>query len=184
MKRQIIFIQGGGQGAYDADKKLAIHLQDLLGPAFDMLYPRMPNEEEPDYEAWKDQIAKTHDAAGEVIFVGHSLGASFLLKYLSEEVLAKPPAGVFLIAPPYWGAKDWEVDEYALREDFAEKLSKFQRIFFYHSRDDVWVPFAHLEMYKEKLPQAIIREFDGRGHQLNNDMSDVARDIQKEFTSI
>jgi pimeloyl-ACP methyl ester carboxylesterase len=51
-------------------------------------------------------------------------------------------------------------------------------IFLYHSRDDEWVPFAHLAMFAERIPQAIIREFDGRGHQFNNDLSEVAEDIK------
>ncbi len=179
MKRRVLFIQGGGQGAYEADEKLAMHLQDSLGSDYDVFYPRMPDEEKPEYEAWKDQIIQDLTIQdGEVIVVGHSLGASFLLKYLSEEELTKPIAGVFLIASPYWGAEDWEVGEYALFEDFATKLSSIKRIFFYHSRDDVWVPFDHLTMYAEKLPKAVIREFDGRGHQFNNDMSEVAQDIK------
>lgn len=179
MKKHLLFIQGGGQGAYEADEKLAMNLQDLLGSDYDVLYPRMPDEEKPEYEAWKDQIVKDLTTLdGEVIVVGHSFGASLLLKYLSEEELTKPIAGVFLIAPPYWGAEDWEVEEYALSEDFVSKLSKIQPMFFYHSRDDEWVPFTHLTLYKEKLPKAVIREVDGRGHQFNNDMSEVAQDIK------
>ncbi|PLR76537.1 hypothetical protein CU633_15210 [Bacillus sp. V3-13] len=85
---------------------------------------------------------------------------------------------MFLIASPYWGAENWEVDEYALHEDFKSRLSKIQRIFFYHSRDDKVVPFSHLALYAEKLPEAIIRQLDGRGHQLNNDLSEVAQDIK------
>jgi hypothetical protein len=34
-------------------------------------------------------------------------------------------------------------------------------------------------MYAAKLPRATIREFDGRGHQFNNDLSEVAADIRK-----
>jgi hypothetical protein len=41
------------------------------------------------------------------------------------------------------------------------------------------VPFAHLALYTEKLPRATIREFDGHGHQFNNDLSEVARDIKR-----
>jgi predicted alpha/beta hydrolase family esterase len=114
-----------------------------------------------------------------VILVGHSLGASMLLKYLSEENVKKPVAGMFLIAPPYWGAEDWGVSEYALEENVASKLPKELPVFFYHSRDDEWVPFAHLALYTEKLPQATIHEFDGRGHQLDDDLSEVARDITR-----
>ena len=115
---------------------------------------------------------------GEVILVGHSLSASILLKYLSEVKAEKPVAGLFLIAPPYWGAEDWEVEEYALQESFASKLPKDLPIFFYHSRDDEVVPFAYLALYEEKLPQATVHEFDGRGHQFDDDLSEVARDIK------
>jgi predicted alpha/beta hydrolase family esterase len=180
MKRQVLFIHGGGQGAYEEDKKMAASLQDALGAAYDVRCPKMPDEDHPEYEAWKDQIATELAALdGEVILVGHSLGASILLKYLSEENVGKPVAGIFLIAPPYWGAEDWEVSEYALQENFASKLSKELPVFFYHSRDDEWVPFAHLALYTEKFPQATIHEFDGRGHQLNDDLSEVARDIRR-----
>jgi predicted alpha/beta hydrolase family esterase len=180
MKKQVLFIHGGGQGAYEEDKKMAANLQDVLGAAYDVRCPKMPDEDRPEYGAWKDQIAKELAALdGEVILVGHSLGASMLLKYLSEENVKKPVAGIFLIAPPYWGAEDWGVSEYALQENFASKLPKELPVFFYHSRDDEWVPFAHLALYTEKLPQATIHEFDGRGHQLDDDLSEVARDITR-----
>jgi predicted alpha/beta hydrolase family esterase len=179
MKKQVLFIHGGGEGAYEEDKKMAASLKNVLGTAYDVRHPKMPDEDRPEYEAWKDQIAQELAATdGEVILVGHSLGASILLKYLSEEKVDRPVAGMFLVAPPYWGAEDWEVGEYALREDFESKLPKGLPVFIYHSRDDEWVPFAHLALYAEKLPQATIREFDGRGHQFNDDLSEVARAIE------
>ncbi len=180
MKKQVLFVHGGGQGAYEKDKKLAANLRDALGAAYNVRCPKMPDEDRPEYEAWKNQIVKELAALdGEVILVGHSLGASIVLKYLSEEEIKKPVAGIFLIAPPYWGAEDWKVSEYALRKNFASKLPKELPMFFYHSRDDEWVPFAHLALYAEKLPQATIHEFNGRGHQFNNDLSEVARDIKR-----
>jgi hypothetical protein len=39
------------------------------------------------------------------------------------------------------------------------------------------VPFSHLSLYAEAIPQAIVREYDGRGHQFRNDLSEVAVDI-------
>ncbi len=93
--------------------------------------------------------------------------------------MEKPVAGLFLVASPYWGAEDWEVDEYELRKNFASRLPKALPVFFYHSRDDEWVPFAHLALYTAKLPQAIIHQFDGRGHQFNDDLFEVARDIRR-----
>jgi uncharacterized protein len=181
MNKDVLFVHGGGEGAYEEDKKLAANLRDVLGAAYDVRYPKMPDEDHPEYEVWKNQIAKELTALdGEVLLVGHSLGGSILLKYLSEEKVEKPVAGIFLIAPPYWGTEDWEVSEYELQENFASKLPKELPMYFYHSRDDEWVPFAHLALYAEKLPQATIREFDGRGHQFNDELSEVARDIKRQ----
>ena len=180
MKKQVLFIHGGGEGAYEEDKKLAASLQNELGDAYDVRCPKMPNEGSPEYEEWRDQISKELAALEEeVILVGHSLGASILLKYVSEETLVQPVAGIFLVASPYWGTEDWEVSEYELQEDFASKLSEELPVFFYHSRDDEWVPFAHLALYKEKLPRATIREFDDRGHQFGDDLPEAAWDIEK-----
>jgi predicted alpha/beta hydrolase family esterase len=180
MRKQVLFVHGGGQGAYEEDKKLAANLRDVLGAAYEVRCPKMPDEDQPAYEAWKDRITKELSALdGEVTLVGHSLGASILLKYLSEEKAEKPVAGLFLIAPPYWGTEDWEVSEYALQESFASSLPRALPVFFYHSRDDEWVPFAHLALYSEKLPQATTHEFDGRGHQFDDDLSEVARDIKR-----
>lgn len=52
----------------------------------------------------------------------------------------------------------------------------------FNSRDDEIVPFAHLALYAAKLPQATIREVDGRGHQFGNDLADVAEDIMRTET--
>ena len=78
----------------------------------------------------------------------------------------------------FWGAEDWEVGQYALRESFASRLPEGLPVFFYHSRDDEWVPFAHLALYAREVPHATLREFDGRGHQLDDDLSEVAHDIE------
>jgi predicted alpha/beta hydrolase family esterase len=179
LRKRVLFIHGGGEGAYQEDRKLAASLQDALGAAYDVQCPKMPDEDRPVYEAWKERIAKELDTLeGEVILVGHSLGGSILLKHLSEEELLETLVmGLFLVATPYWGVEDWEVGEYALREDFASKIPKEMTVFLYHSRDDEVVPFEHAALYAEELPRATVRELDGRGHQFDDDLSEVARDI-------
>jgi uncharacterized protein len=180
MTKHVLLIHGGGQGAYEADMKWAADLRNALGAAYDVRYPKMLDEHHPEYEAWKNQIAHELTALdGEVILVGHSLGGSILLKYLSEEKVEKPVAGIFVIAAPYWGADDWEVSEYALQDSFASKLPSELPVFFYHSRDDAVVPFAHLALYSQELTQATVHLFEDRGHQLNDDLSEVARDIKR-----
>jgi hypothetical protein len=64
-----------------------------------------------------------------------------------------------------------------LPSDIATKLSRIPRIFLYQSRDDEIVPFDHLALHAARLPQAMARVSDGRGHQFGNDLADVARDI-------
>jgi predicted alpha/beta hydrolase family esterase len=179
MKKQVLFIQGAGEGAYEEDEKLATSLQHALGSEYNVIYPKMPNEGNPEDGAWIKEISKELGGLdGKVILVGHSAGGGVLLKYLLRGDITKPIAGIFLIAIPHWDPEDDEGEEYTLREGFASQLPKGVPIFLYHSRDDGWVPFAHLAFYAERIPQATVREFDGRGHQFNNDLSEVAADIK------
>lgn len=182
MNRQVLFIQGAGKGAYKEDKKLVASLRQLLGREYEVHYPAMRNEDDADYETWKRLIEENLAALdGTVIVVGHSLGASILIKCLAEGVTRRI-TGIFLIATPFWGSdKGWKYEGYealALPEGHANQLPSHARIFFYHSRDDEIVPFAHLALYTQKFPQATIRELNGRGHQLHNDLSEVVEDIE------
>ena len=43
MPKQVLFIQGGGQGAHATDADLAANLAQLLGGEFEVRYPFMPN---------------------------------------------------------------------------------------------------------------------------------------------
>ena len=181
MNKQVMFIQGAGKGAHREDEKLVASLRRLLGREYDVHYPAMQNEDDPDYETWKVQIEKNLlELEGVVIVVGHSVGASILIKCLTE-VDTKKIAGIFLIAAPFWGGEGWKYEGYetlALPEGHANQLPSNAPIFFYHSRDDEIVPFAHLALYAQKFPEATIRELNAGGHQLNNDLSEVAEDIK------
>lgn len=101
-----------------------------------------------------------------------------LLKFLSENKIQKQIDGIFLIATPFWsGDEDW-VQGLKLQVNFEDKLSTDIPIFFYHCRDDEVVPFAHFTHYRQKLPWATFREIPSGGHQLNNDLTIVAKDIK------
>jgi hypothetical protein len=47
MRKGVLFIHGGGEGAYEEDRKLATSLQDALGTAYDVRCPKMPDEDRP-----------------------------------------------------------------------------------------------------------------------------------------
>lgn len=179
MKKQVLFIQGGaGDEDYATDAKLVASLQELLGEAYLVHYPLLPDESSPDFGRKKQIGKEISSIKGEIILVGHSLGASMLLKYLSESQVQKKIAGIFLLSTPFWsGEEDWK-QGLKLPANFANKLHEDVPIFLYHCRDDEEVPFDHLGLYAQDLLQATVREIASGGHQLNNDLSLVAKDIK------
>ena len=189
MRKQVLFIQGAGERAYNEDEKLVASLRHLLGSSYEVRYPVMQNEDDADYETWvrqiKKELATLNDA---VIIVGHSVGASILIKFLSEKEIKKTVAGIFLIAAPFWGGENgWTYEGYetlVLPNKADTKLPNDVPIFLYQSCDDEIVPFAHLALYAKRLPRATVRELEGRGHQLNNDLSEVANDIEKLLSEV
>lgn len=180
MRKQVLFLQGGGAGAFHEDRRLAESLSDALGSAYQVHYPAMPHEDDPDYELWRQKIEPTMEQLGDgVLLCGHSVGAYILLKLLVERQATSKPAGIFLIATPFVGTGGWQIMGMALPEDAAANLPRNVPLFFYHARDDETVPFAHLALYRQKLPHAVTRELEQGGHQLNNDLSVVAADIER-----
>jgi hypothetical protein len=179
MARQVLFVHGGGEGAYDEDAKLAASLRGALGADYVVRSPRMPNEEEPDYEVWKNVIAGELAAMGSgAVLVGHSIGASVAIRAVVDGGIGQSLAGVFLLATPFWYDHEfWRWDQVKLPPNAAERIASGLPVFLYHGRQDEVVPFSHVEMYARALPQATIRRLDGRNHQLNDDLADVARDI-------
>lgn len=181
MTKQVLFIQGGGNGGYEADKELATSLQKELGNSYKVHYPQMlPDESIENFAPfWLNQMDKEISASkSELILAGHSLGASMSLKYLSENSASKNVKGVFLIAPPFWsGSEDW-VQPLKLQDGFADKLPKDIPIFFYQCKDDEVVPYSHFTTYKKHIIWATFREIENGGHQLNNDLALVANDIK------
>ena len=174
----MIFIHGGDEDGYGADLKMADSLRVALGETYEVHYPKMPSDETlPDF-GWTEKIGHEISSANRpIILVAHSLGASMLLKHLSENHSSKNISGIFLIATPHWhGDEDWKRG-LKLDKGFAEKIPKGIPIFLYHCKDDDVVSFEDMEYYAQQLPQATVRRMTIGGHQLNNDLSLVAKDI-------
>jgi predicted alpha/beta hydrolase family esterase len=179
MKKPVLFIQGGGDDGYEADLLLVNSMQASLGDGYLIHYPEIVSNDSLADFGWPQEIGKyISQYNDEIILVGHSLGASMLLKYLSENNVTNKIAGIFLIATPFWGAdKDWQAG-LALHKDFAEKLDRTVPIFFYQCEDDEVVPFAHLGFYMQEVTWATFRVLKTGGHQFDNDLTIVASDIK------
>lgn len=178
MTTTILFIHGAGDEGYAADQSLVSSLSSALGKNYPVLYPEMETDESrPDF-GWMTQIAvQSADIGGKFILVGHSLGASMLLRYLSDCPVSARLQGVFLLAAPFWhGDEEWK-SGLKLKEDFAAHLPAAMPIYLYHCRDDQEVPFSHLSQFKQKLPGGIFRDLKQGGHQFDQALTQVVEDI-------
>ena len=181
MRRQILFVQGGGgENVHDAwDSKLVESLEQRLGPDFDILYPRMPNEDDPKFAPWKAAIRAELDRLDDsAMLVGHSIGAAILVHSLADESPERALAGIFLVSMPFIGEGGWPSDEIEPQPDLGAKLPAGLPVYLYQGSADETVPANHAELNAKAIPQAVVRMLSGRDHQLNNDMSDVAADIR------
>jgi predicted alpha/beta hydrolase family esterase len=176
----ILFVQGAGKGVHDEwDDKLVASLERELGTDYSVRYPRMPGEDDPRYMAWKavliDELERLDHGA---ILVGHSVGGTVLIHTLADERPTLKPGAIVLIAAPFIGDGGWPSDDIHPRKDLAERLPAGVPIFLYHGTEDKSVPFVHVKLYAKVIPQAMVRALPDREHQLDNDLSDVARDIR------
>ena len=177
MARSVLVIHGAGEPRRRRGKVYwEPLLGDTLGPGFRVLAPRMPRPEHPRYWTWARRIDELIRGIRKPVLVGHSFGASVLLKYLAETVRRPAVAGLFLVATPLWGP---DFPEFALPPDFGARLRDLSPIYLYHSRDDAEVPFEHLERFGRALPHAARRSLDDRGHEFDQArFPELAADIR------
>jgi serine hydrolase len=175
----VLFIQGAGNmHEPEGSGRLAAYLARELSTGYRIVAQEMPDADNPRYQPWRDRIEQELAAIDEdVILVGHSFGASVLLKYLAEGSYGKPVRGLFLVSAPNWGPDGWAYAEFAVPDDVGSRLPA-TRVFLYHSRDDPEVPFAHLGYYEEHLPTAIVRPIAGSEHSFVEGLPLLVEDIK------
>ena len=178
--RQILFIQGAGEGTHDEwDDKLVASLRRELGDGFEVRYPRMPDEDDPQDAAWtraiREELATLEDGA---VVVGHSVGGTILIQALVDEPPDRRPSAIVLLAAPFVGPGGWPGDEFEFHDDLGDRLPTGVPIHIFHGLDDEEVPPAHADLYAHVVPQAEIHRVPGRDHQLGNDLGDVATMIR------
>lgn len=197
MKKQLILIHGGM--TFDNRKDYLTWLKNLeidldfyrregwhgslrkkLGKNFDVLLARMPNATSAKYQEWEIIFDKMAPLLEEnVILIGHSLGAIFLAKYLSENQFPKKIRATFLIAPPHDDKKLHEsLADFNLPKSLAGLAEQGGRIFLYHSQDDPTVPYSHSLKYKKSLPKAVLKTFKNRGHFNQPEFPELVREIK------
>jgi pimeloyl-ACP methyl ester carboxylesterase len=177
--RQILFIQGGGAGAHDEfDDRLVHSLRRELGDGYEVCYPRMPDEDDPSYARWgaaiRHELTALDDGA---VVVGHSVGGTILIHTLAEHAPERRLAAIVLIAAPFVGAGGWPGDEFELPHDLGARLPDGVPVHVFHGLEDETAPPSHADLYARAVPQARVHRLAGRDHQLNDDLTEVAKAI-------
>ncbi|MER7892873.1 alpha/beta fold hydrolase [Micromonospora sp. NPDC094482] len=177
--RQFLFIQGGGAGVHDEwDNKLFDSLRRELGDGYEVRYPRMPDEDEPSYAGWSAAIRREMAALDDgAVVAGHSVGGTILINALAERPPERELAAIVLIAAPFVGAGGWPGDEFELPHNPGARLPQGVPVHVFHGLQDETAPPSHADLYARVIPQAQLHLLPGRDHQLNNDLSAVAKVI-------
>ena len=112
------------------------------------------------------------------IVVGHSLGGSVVLKHLAESDREERSPASSSSRRRSGASSDWEA-EWALPEGWPDADTELPPTFLFHSRDDEEIPFAHLELYAKRLPDAEVHPLDGNGHLFDRgDLSEISDAIR------
>lgn len=179
--RQILFVQGGGKDVHEKwDNKLVESLRRELGRGYELRYPVMPNEADPQFSTWRIALEKEIAALRPgAIVIGHSVGGTILINVLAECAPAALLGAIVMIAAPFIGDGGWKSDEIEPPSDLGARLPPGVPVFLYHGDKDETAPTAHLALYAEAIPRARVRRLANRDHQLDNDLSEVATDIRE-----
>ena len=194
--KQVVVIHGGDAFAtydeylaYLRSKSVALedlkrvgwkkNLESELGDEYEVLALSMPNRNNAKFEEWQIWFEKWLPLLNnEIILVGHSLGAVFLAKYLAEHQVTKKVLGIFLIAGPYDIDGDRALAGFTPPTSLDLLAKQGGKVFLYHSKDDVVVPFSELTKYQKALPSATARIFDDRGHFNQETFPELVADIK------
>ena len=171
--QQIIVIHGGTTfQEYDkyleslSSKKLNIDrfvykpmwkelLQENLGDGYQVLTPKMPNSTNARYSEWKIWFKHLSSLFAEnCILVGHSLGAVFLAKYLSESNLGVRIKATILIAAPYEDDEAEDLTDFKITSLSDKLTNQAGKLVFFNGMDDPVISHHDLKQYQEQLHSA------------------------------
>jgi predicted alpha/beta hydrolase family esterase len=130
-------------------------LQASLGDEYSVLLPTMPNKTNARYAEWKlwfDNISRILE--NDCILVGHSMGAIFLAKYLSQNTLDVRIKGTILVATPYDDESVEDLTDFKLDSISDLFTSQAGDVYIINGNDDPVISHADIQKYKHDLPRA------------------------------
>jgi predicted alpha/beta hydrolase family esterase len=187
MKQQIFYIHGGESFQdYEAylERLRTMDIWDLpgteqvgkwtgtlrtdLGDGYEVFLPTMPNKNNASFTEWQiwfeRHFAYLHDG---VILIGCSLGAMFLMKYLTEHQPPFQVKALILMAGAVGipGFDTTDCAKFVVAPEALPPLSKrAAAVHILHSTDDFVVPYEHALVIAAAIPGAQLTTFHDKNH--------------------
>lgn len=156
------------------------HLQQQLGNNYDVLLPSMPNKTDAVYDEWKTYFDRIVGVlTDDCILVGHSLGAVFLAKYLSENQVPIRIAATILIAAPFSDERTEDLTDFAINTVTALFSDQAGDVTFFVGTDDPVIDIVEYERYKTALPHAQYRLLTAPDHFVREDLPELTETIRQ-----
>lgn len=140
------------------------NLSKDLWDKFEVIKIPMPNKDFADYISWKIMFEKAFPYFWKInILIWHSLGWSFLLKYLQENNLENI-SQIHLVSPAVFDSNEEKLWTFWFDKDL-KNFKKFENITnLYFSKDDTIVWFENCEYLQKILKNSKFEIFEDRWH--------------------
>lgn len=155
-------------------------LQENLGDDFQVLLPSMPNKTNANYNEWRVWFSHVADIiTDDCILIGHSLGAIFLVKYLSETPFSKRIKATILVAAPFNDESEEDLTNFkieAVPDLFSQQAGK---VTIFNGYDDPVIKDNEVEQYKKALPNAEFITLSAPDHFVRSAFPELVTKIQE-----
>jgi predicted alpha/beta hydrolase family esterase len=123
--------------------------------------PEMPLAFAPDFPVWSREFER-YDITAETLLVGHSCGAGFLLRWLSEH--AEVHVGRVVLVAPWLDVERAHCPEFFDFTLAPDLVSRTAGLTLFNSDDDGQDIQRSVSLIRERVAGVAYREFHGRGH--------------------
>jgi len=162
-------------------------LQSDLGETFKVVRLQMPNKINAKYEEWKIYFHRYLEILGDdIVLLGHSLGATFLVKFLAEETIKNTISRVILVAAPFGEKKPGP----SLGDFIFESSTNFEAInsdfkmTLFTSNNDKLITKDDVVKYQKVIKNLEVKTLPDRGHFSQSEFPELISYIKKEVFEI
>lgn len=153
-------------------------LQQALGQSYQVLLPAMPNKTNARYGEWKAYFSNLERVLeNDCILIGHSMGAIFLAKYLSENKFPHTIKATILIAAPHSDETEEDLTDFKLQSVSELFIKQAGRVIFFFGSDDPVIASTEIDMYRQEVPTAEFHVLSAPDHFVRVDFPELTRVI-------